>query len=80
MSINRIFYVQNYVGSIAPKLRPTPADRYAVEVIDLADIFTVDRPYIVKKKLKISVQTDELFQRYRHYQYEELDYTWSTLS
>jgi hypothetical protein len=35
----------------------------------LTDIFTVDRPYEVRKKLKVSAQTDELLWRYRHYKY-----------
>jgi hypothetical protein len=35
----------------------------------LADIFTVVRPKIVRKKLKISAQMDESFWRYRRYKY-----------
>ncbi len=36
---------------------------------NLADIFTVGRPYIDMMNLKISVQTDEPFWRYSRYNY-----------
>jgi hypothetical protein len=58
------------IGGIAPKPRPIPADRCAIDVTDLADIFTVGRSNKVRKKLKISAQTDEPFWRYRHRKYE----------
>jgi hypothetical protein len=58
------------LGGIAPKPRPIPAYRCAINVTDLADIFTVGRPNIFRQKLKISAQTDEPFWRYRHRKYE----------
>ncbi len=57
----------SYVGVIARKPRPPPAEPCSINATDLADIFTVDRPNIVRKKLKISAQTDEPFWRYTRY-------------
>ena len=36
-----------------------------MNISDLADIFPVDRPYEIKKKSSISVQTDEAVLRFR---------------
>jgi hypothetical protein len=57
------------LGAIAPKPRPILLERCSIDVSDLADIFTVDRSYEVRKKLKVSAQKDELLWRYRHYNY-----------
>ncbi len=48
-------------------------------VTDSADIFTVGRAIIVRKKLKISAQTDEPFWRYNPYKYGGVGYIWSNL-
>ena len=49
---------------IAPKPRPLTAKGCSIDVTDFADIFTVDRPSILRTKSKISAQMDEPFQRY----------------
>jgi len=61
--------VCEFLRGIAPKPRPIPADRFAIDVTNLADIFTVDRRNKVRKKLKISAQTDGPFWRYRWWKY-----------
>ncbi len=57
------------IGGIAPKPRPIPADRCAIDVTNLVGIFTVDRSNKVRKKPKISAQTDEPFWRYSRWKY-----------
>jgi hypothetical protein len=61
---------------IARKPRPFPAERCSIDLTDLADFFTVGRPNIVRKKLKISAQMDESFWRYRRYKYRGVGYIW----
>ncbi len=51
------------IGGIASKLQPIYAEPCSVDVADLTDIFTLDSPHRVRKKLKISTQTDEPFLR-----------------
>ncbi len=51
------------VESIASEARSILVERYSIDVIDLADIFTLDSPYVVRKKLKILAQTYKSFQR-----------------
>ena len=53
------------LGGIARKPRPISTERCSMNVFDMADIFTVDRPHAVKKKSKISAQTHEPVLRYR---------------
>ncbi len=57
-----------YVAQI-PKSQCTRAttDIAQSSVIDLADVFAVNRLNIVRKNLKISAQTHEPFLRYTHY-------------
>ena len=55
------------IGVIARKPRPIPAELCSIDVTDLADIFTVGRPYKVTTKIKISAQMDKPLWRYRHY-------------
>ena len=52
------------LGAVARKPRPITAERCSMNVTDVAHIFTVGRPNICKKNLKISAQTDESFSRY----------------
>jgi hypothetical protein len=42
----------------------------AIDITYLAAIFMVDKPNEVTKKLKISCQTDEPFERYSRYKYK----------
>jgi hypothetical protein len=59
-------------------LRVSHDQRCSIDVTDLADIFTVDRPNQVRKKLKISAQTVEPFWRYGRHKCEGVGYTWYT--
>jgi len=75
-SIKKLLII--FLGGIARKPRPIPAYRCSIDVTDLADIFTVDRPNQVRKKLKISAQTVEPFWRYGRHKCEGVGYTWYT--
>ena len=57
--------LRSFLGGIAGKPRPISTERCSADLTDLIDIFTVDRPYEVKKKSIISAQTDETGLTYR---------------
>jgi hypothetical protein len=66
------------LGGIARKPRPIPAYRCSIDVTDLTDIFAVDSPNQVRRKLKISAQTVEPFWRYGRHKCERVGYIWYT--
>jgi len=61
--ISALLLPHGYLGAIAGKPRPTPVYRCSMNISNLAETFTINRSNIVRKKLKISAQTDELFSR-----------------
>ncbi len=45
--------------------------RYSINIVDLADLFTVDSPSKVRTKLKSSAQKNKPFERYGDYKYKQ---------
>jgi hypothetical protein len=60
---------QSYIRGIALKPHPIYPGPCSIDVTDLADIFTVDRANIFRKKPKISAQTDQPVWRYIGHNY-----------
>jgi hypothetical protein len=51
----------SFISLCLPKPQPVHTYGRSIDVIDLADIFTVGKPRKFKRKLKISAQTHEPF-------------------
>jgi hypothetical protein len=58
-------------------LHVTHDQRCSIDLTNLADIFTVGRPNKVRKKLKISAQTNHPFWIYDPPKYEGICYFWA---
>lgn len=62
--INLLKFILSYLGGIAAKPRPATTDRWSIDLIDLADIFTNNTRISVENNQKVSTETDLWFRSY----------------